>query len=48
MNYKEKVLNECIYFNLIVVLWLFYYRGGCGYGLESEGEELVDSRVILL
>lgn len=47
LNHKEKVSNECTHSNSIVALWLFYHRGGCGYGSESEGEEPVDSRVTL-
>ena len=27
--------------------WILYFRGGCGYGSESEGEEPADSRVTL-
>ena len=32
---------------LLSMLWCFCFRGGCGYGSESEGEEPADSRVTL-
>ena len=32
---------------LIFTACILYFRGGCGYGSESEGEEPVDARVML-
>lgn len=42
------IITITLYLSIAISSWLLYFnRGGCGYGSESEGEEPADSRVTL-